>query len=186
MDRRLLPFVATAVVVAVAMAWFVRQTPAPEKAVTQAPAAAATGTAVPAATASRTTPDARTANASASPTPTPTKATMLRNMESRFVADPLAPEWAQRNEKAVADFLAAPNLTGLNLAVPLQQRVECRSTMCRVALLFADIDAATQVHERMVLSIGQALPMARTFTVTHDDGRIELIMFAGDEGALAK
>lgn len=118
--------------------------------------------------------------------PPPTREAMLRQVEDRFLADPLAPEWAQRNEKVITGFLAAPNLRGLNLVVPLGQRVECHSTMCRIALLFPDVDAAAQVHERLVLSIGESLPMAQAFTVNHEDGRIELVVFAGDERAMSR
>jgi hypothetical protein len=187
MDRRPLLLVVAGVVVVGAIVWFVRQSPAPiDTGAAPTPAAPAASASAPAAPSGNPSSGPARSAASAPTAPPPTRETLLRRMEDRFIADPLAPEWSRRNEKVVADFLAAPNLTGLDLAVPLQQSVECHSSMCRIALLFPDIDAATRVHERMVLTIGESLPMAQTFTTTRDDGRTELITFAGDASLMKR
>jgi hypothetical protein len=183
MDRRLLAVVGIALLGAAA--WFALHRAPP----TQTRTASAADVETPAQTGPAAPPSVATPSPkrpSATSVPPTDRQSPLRRVENRFLADPLVPEWAQRNEKVIGDFLAARNLRALNLVVPLEQRVECHSTMCRIALLFPDIDAATQVHERLVLSIGESLPMAQAFTVVHDDGRIELVTFAGDARAMAK
>jgi hypothetical protein len=182
MDRR---FLLAGIVVAAGLgvaAWLAQERGAPTS--TIAPRVRAADSPEPAAASE---PPAPAPMATAPRTaPPPDVEPPLRRMENRFIADPLAPEWARRHEKVVTDFLAEANLRGLNLQVPLRQSVECHSTLCRISVLLPDIDAAAQVHERMVLSIGEALPTAQAFTVIHDDGRAELITFAGDERMLQR
>jgi len=107
-------------------------------------------------------------------------AQQLRDMQERLVEDPLSPPWASANEKLIDGFLAAGNLRQRQLPIPDFERATCHSHLCRIDLGFADDALASQTQEMLLQAIAPSLPHARTFRLPRPDGRLELVVFAGD------
>ena len=134
-----------------------------------------------AASAITTTSAARLATTRA-PAMTPEQA--RRQLEDRFIAEPLSPPWAARNETAVGTFLGARNLAALQLVAPRKYAVDCRSRTCRIELVFDDRDAGVPTQERLLMAIADSMPAAQTFTLPRPDGSTALVVFAGDREAV--
>jgi hypothetical protein len=144
---------------------------------------AAPSTAAPAATsgeAQARTPSAHSTQAPLSPED------IQRRFEARFVAEPLAAAWAARQEASVQAFLDPRRLAAGKLEAPRGHAIDCRSRTCRIEMVFDDATAAAPTQESLVMAIGATLPMAQAFTRPRDDGRVEVVVYAGDRDALAR
>jgi hypothetical protein len=109
-----------------------------------------------------------------------------RSLEARFVAEPLSSAWAAKQEASVAAFLEPGQLATRQLVPPREHAVDCRSRTCRIEMVFDEAATAAPTQEDLVMAIGASLPAAQIFSQPRGDGRIEVVIFAGDRDALAR
>jgi hypothetical protein len=105
----------------------------------------------------------------------------LHALDDRLVRDPLSPDWAARQERAVDAFVAPASLAREHLPAPVDRDTRCQSSLCRIRLRYADEETAQRAQVALLLALAPTLPHAQSFLLVQPDGAVDLVVYAGDE-----
>lgn len=105
-------------------------------------------------------------------------------LDQRLRSEPLDPDWAIEQQSIIRKAIAGRHGDGFNAPMPDSMSQDCRSSMCRISMVYKDEEDAVQMHGRLTLGLGGAIATARAFFVPLNDGRVEMIVFAASQADL--
>lgn len=134
-----------------------------------------------------TAPDATQAGAATlhtqtSPFPDPDKARRMResrvqSLENKMVSQPVSPQWAARNEKAIMQYVASGMAQDFPGGIS-NADAECRTDICRIKLVVAnDVDVALALHG-LFSHVNDALPSSELYEFPRPDGTVDVVVYA--------
>lgn len=100
-------------------------------------------------------------------------------LDQKLRAEPLDRDWALEQQSIIRKAIAGTPGDGFNAPMPESMDGECRSSICRISMVYKDEEDAVQMHGRLTLGLGGAIATARTFFVPTSDGGVEMVIFAG-------
>ncbi|HEY0660452.1 MAG TPA: hypothetical protein VGD21_03890 [Lysobacter sp.] len=101
-----------------------------------------------------------------------------RKLAEQLLGEAVSPAWASFNERQVRVALAESQLAVAGLEPPLRQRVQCRSTLCRIELSLLEGEAAQQTPLHLLQAIAANLDDAQVFEQPRGDGTVEVVIYA--------
>jgi hypothetical protein len=105
-------------------------------------------------------------------------------LDQKLRSEPMDPDWAFEQQAVIRKAIAGTPGDGFNASVPDNMDAVCRSSMCRISMVYKDEEDAAQMHGRLTLGLGGAISTARTFFVPRSDGGVEMVVFAGQADRL--
>lgn len=100
-------------------------------------------------------------------------------LDQKLRSEPLDPDWAIEQQSVIRKAIAGMPGDGFDAPAPDSMDEVCRSSMCRISMVYKDEEDAVQMHGRLTLGLGGAIATARTFFVPTNDGGVEMVVFAG-------
>jgi hypothetical protein len=98
----------------------------------------------------------------------------IRNLDNRFVAEPLDAAWAARGERSINGFFDAAALRTQGLAMPSSASTTCHSATCRITARYDDPAAAEQTTQRLAMHLADTLPYGAVMPRQLADGSVEV------------
>lgn len=105
-------------------------------------------------------------------------------LDQKLRSEPLDPDWAIEQQSVIRKAIAGVPGDGFNAPAPDSMDEDCRSSMCRISMVYKDEEDAVQMHGRLTLGLDGAISTARTFFVPTNDGGVEMVVFAGQADRL--
>jgi hypothetical protein len=105
----------------------------------------------------------------------------LTSVESAFAAEPTNEPWAAPTRVALRDRLTAVSRS-MSSAV---HEIDCRSSICRVEVVYRDADASRQFNEKAFTDPNDRAwngPVVITPPQANPDGSVAAVMYLGREG----
>jgi hypothetical protein len=100
-----------------------------------------------------------------------------RRLEARLGSEGVSPSWAAYHEDLVEQALDAGGLHRLGLDAPLEHAVECRTSLCRIELVFAEgTGDGTLFH--LLQQMSGSLDAAQVLEESRPDGATVLLVYA--------
>ncbi|RNF82824.1 hypothetical protein EER27_13005 [Lysobacter psychrotolerans] len=115
-----------------------------------------------------------------SPDP-PTPEAQRGALDARLRAEPVSASWARFNEAQVRSALGE-HLLAAGIEAPLDQRVECRTTLCRIDVHTRDGEIADATEVQLLQGISDGLANTRIFRQPRKDGTVALVIYASGGG----
>lgn len=102
----------------------------------------------------------------------------LFRLDRQFRAEQVDPGWAAASEAVVAAQLAKAHLVEQGAPDPVHHEVECRSSACRIEIVYAG-EMESQIGLAFLTGdIGVRLPTATTISFPQPDGSVRFVIFA--------
>lgn len=102
----------------------------------------------------------------------------LLQLEDKFRAEPVSPEWAARSASEIRLALAPQSLENFNAPAPQALEISCRSTSCRISLDFEDPITAGDTLTALTVGIASKLPQAVIVPSKGEDGHVQYHVYA--------
>lgn len=102
----------------------------------------------------------------------------IRELESKFVTEPVSASWASGTERLIATAFSSGNLAEKDAPVPNAQQAVCRSFTCRIDTTYADELQADIGLQFLLGDIAARLPKARPFRIVQPDGSVQWVIYA--------
>lgn len=126
----------------------------------------------------RAAPDVAPPGQSSDP---PTPEAQRGALDARLRAEPVSASWARYNEAQVRSALGE-HLLAAGIDAPLDHRVECRTTLCRIDVHTRGGETADATEVQLLQGISDGLANARIFRQPHKDGTVALVIYASGGG----
>ncbi|TNJ33961.1 hypothetical protein [Arenimonas terrae] len=99
-------------------------------------------------------------------------------LEQSVLSEPVSPQWALETSRSIEAALASADIREIGAEPPLGQTIECRSTMCRIEMVFSNPDHAIDAGTVLNMGIADRLPYTRAVRDTLPDGSTQMIVYA--------
>ncbi len=99
-------------------------------------------------------------------------------LDDRFEMQPLDATWALESTRAIERSLAADNLKEVGGRPPATSRIDCRSSMCRIHLVYGDGGSASDAGMMLNLAIADRMPYTQALSQARTDGGVDYFIYA--------
>jgi hypothetical protein len=102
----------------------------------------------------------------------------FKQIYQSFKAEPVAPAWARETESMVRDAFSSDEAVAMGGQAPLQAKIECRSSRCRIETVYPSEGAAVDAAQMLQMDIGGKLPRTQVMSFAQPDGSTRLVIYA--------
>jgi hypothetical protein len=105
-------------------------------------------------------------------------------LDDRLRSESMDPTWARDQEAAILAAVSGDDKDGFPADLPRDMDTQCRSSLCKVTMTFADEEDAYQMQTKLTLGLRGPIATARTFYSVRPDGAMDVIVYAGNTESL--
>lgn len=98
-------------------------------------------------------------------------------MESVFLSENIDPQWSTKTSGLITQHLEKGEQTKTNL-----EDVDCRATLCRVAVNHQDAAVAEEFQLQFPMQMAEALPQINYLYEQQADGSVSMVMYLARDG----
>lgn len=108
----------------------------------------------------------------------------LLKLDNRLRSEPVNQKWATEQEATILAAISGDAKDGFPAKLPKDMDAQCRSSLCKVTMTYADEEDAYQMQTKLTLGLRGPISAARTFFSPRADGGMDLTIYAGGQGSL--
>lgn len=101
-----------------------------------------------------------------------------QQLEQQLRNEPLDPAWALATTRTIETALSAEGLAEIGAQPPLDSQIECRSSICRIEMIYATPADVGEAGVMLGMAVGENLPFTRSHQITLPDGSTQLVVYA--------
>lgn len=103
------------------------------------------------------------------------------DLDERFETQPADAHWSLESTRVIERSLTAENLEGIGAHPPTASRIDCRSGMCRIHLVYGDSGSAGDAGMMLNMAIAERMPYTQVLSQTRSDGGVDYFIYATRE-----
>ncbi|TNJ33964.1 hypothetical protein [Arenimonas terrae] len=100
------------------------------------------------------------------------------SLENRVANEAVSPAWALATTRQIEESLSAEHLQEVGATPPLQSSIECRSSICRIEMVYDNPGSIGEAALMLGMAINEDLPFTRSFQVSLPDGSTQIVVYA--------
>jgi hypothetical protein len=100
------------------------------------------------------------------------------SLENRVANEAVTPAWALATTRQIEASLTAEHLQEVGAQPPLESRIECRSSICRIEMVYDNPASIGEAALMLGMAINEDLPFTRSFQVSLPDGSTQVVVYA--------
>ncbi|ADJ28218.1 hypothetical protein [Nitrosococcus watsonii] len=101
----------------------------------------------------------------------------MEMMERVFLSENIDPQWSTKTSGLITQYLENENQVKANL-----EDVDCRATLCRVAVNHQDATVAEEFQLQFPMQMAEALPQINYLYEQQADGSVRMVMYLARDG----
>ncbi|MEP6634750.1 MAG: hypothetical protein ABJA62_11140, partial [Luteimonas sp.] len=103
---------------------------------------------------------------------------VTQRLEGQFESQSVNPKWSLESTRAIENALSVESLRDAGALPPDARNIQCRSSMCRIQLDYADSASAGVVGMMINAAIADRMPYAQTLSQPRSDGGVAYVIYA--------
>lgn len=108
----------------------------------------------------------------------------LLKLDARHRSEPVNQKWANEQEAVILAAISGSANDGLTAKLPTDMDAQCRSSLCKITMTYADEEDAFQMQTKLTLGLRGPIAAARTFFSPRTDGGMDVTIYAGGQSSL--
>jgi hypothetical protein len=99
-------------------------------------------------------------------------------LDKRFETQPVDANWSLESTLAIERSLTSDSLEEIGATPPAASRIDCRSGMCRIHLVYGDNGSASDAGMMLNLAIAKRMPYTQVLSQPRTDGGVDYFIYA--------
>lgn len=105
-------------------------------------------------------------------------AQMRKDLDTRVQNEPVAAKWAMETTRQIENSLTMESLTEIGAQPPEATQIDCRTSICKINMVFADETDAADAALVMNMAMADRLPYTQVFQKQRTDGGVDYVVYA--------
>ncbi|MCL1634858.1 hypothetical protein M2650_09465 [Luteimonas sp. SX5] len=106
------------------------------------------------------------------------QAQIKADLDKRFETQPVDANWSLESTRRIERSLSADGLKEIGAQPPSASRIDCRSSMCRIHLVYGDNGSASDAGMMLNVAIADRMPYTQVLSQARTDGGVDYFIYA--------
>jgi hypothetical protein len=106
------------------------------------------------------------------------QAQSIQSLDRQLESQPVDAKWSLESTRIIEKALGADSLKAVGASSPAASDIQCRSSMCRIQLVYGDGGSAGDAGMMLNASIAERMPYAQVLSQMRSDGGVAYIVYA--------
>lgn len=108
------------------------------------------------------------------------------DLDKRLETQPVDADWSLESTRTIERSLTTDGLKEVGAHPPVASRIECRSSMCRIQLVYSDVGSASDAGMSLNTAIAGRMPYTQVLSRARSDGGVDYLIYATRDAPAAR